>query len=385
MLTKSQFASLVELRHSLHRKPELSGEERQTAKTIAAYLEQFNPEKIIRNLGGHGVAAIFSGEASGPTVLLRCELDGLPIAEKNTLPWTSLIPGKAHLCGHDGHMAILCGVAAFLSVSPLTNGRVILLFQPAEETGAGARAVVNDPEFDAIKPDYAFSLHNYPGLRIGDVALKEGPINCASRGISVNFDGKTSHASEPENGVSPLSAICEFSKRVEGLGVCHDVEGARDANYALITVVHALLGEPAFGVSPGHGEVRATLRTVSDKRMETLIKEVEALVSCIAVRYRLSYTIEYHDVFASSDNNSEATEIISKALQEEGIPVTGLDQPMAWSEDFGVYGNHARSAMFFPGSGTDQPQLHNPDYDFPDELIDTGSRIFCRIIRNILD
>ncbi|MEP0521845.1 MAG: amidohydrolase [Hyphomicrobiales bacterium] len=380
MLNQTELSELVVLRHALHKAPEISGEEAETAKTIAAYLMALSPDGLVTQLGGHGVAAIFEGAAPGPTILIRCELDGLPIREISELRHRSRIDGKGHLCGHDGHMAIVCGLAKPLQAQRPRSGRVVLLFQPAEETGAGAYAVTTDPKFAAMKPDYAFALHNFPGAKLGMALIKQGPINCASRGLRVVFEGKTSHASNPADGISPMGAIStlmpeltEFSKG--------DVN---DADFALVTIVHAALGEAAFGISPGRAEVWATLRTIADDQMDRLVAACEQSAARLAGVHGLKHIVSYDDVFAASDNNPVATAMVLEALELESVSHKILSAPARWSEDFGVFGQHCKSAMFFLGSGENQPQLHNPDFDFPDELIETGVKIFHQIIRRKL-
>lgn len=376
MLNPAELSKLVELRHALHQAPELSGEEVNTAEKIASYLTELSPDKLITQLGGHGVAAIFEGHGSGPTVLIRCELDGLPIQEISDRPYRSQIAGKGHLCGHDGHMAIVCGLAKLLHHQRPASGRVVLLFQPSEETGAGARAVVADPKFASIAPDFAFALHNYPGVKLGTALIKQGPINCASTGMRLVFDGKTSHASNPADGLSPMAAMSAFMADVTALS-SGDVS---DSDFALVTVVHAALGEPAFGISPGHGEIWATLRTSGYDQMSALVSQCEQIAERLAKAHGLTHAISYDDVFAASHNNPVATAMVLEALEHESVSHKILSEPTRWSEDFGVFGQYCKAAMFFLGSGESQPQLHNPDYDFPDVLIETGTKVFDRIV-----
>ncbi len=183
-LTNRDIVDLQSFRHDLHRHPEVSGEEAETARRVVEVLRPLAPAKILTDLGGHGVAAVFNGSASGPTMLFRAELDALPIEEKSEADHRSTVPGKGHLCGHDGHSTILLALATGLSRNPPSSGRVVLLWQPAEEDGSGAAAVLADPRFAEIRPDFAYSLHNMPGLAFGTAALKSGPVNCASRGMS---------------------------------------------------------------------------------------------------------------------------------------------------------------------------------------------------------
>ena len=160
-------SSAAELRHELHRHPEVSGFEAETAARIFRFFEPLQPDEVLRGLGGHGAAFVFSGAEPGPTVLLRCELDGLPIRELSQAAHCSTVDGRSHACGHDGHMAILASVGETLSTARPPKGRVVLLFQPAEENGGGAEAVIRDTRFPKIRPDFVFALHNLPGFPLG--------------------------------------------------------------------------------------------------------------------------------------------------------------------------------------------------------------------------
>lgn len=380
-LSNSDIAELTQWRQNLHRKPELSGAEKETAATVRAALEATNPDEIIDNLGGHGVAALYNGSDAGPTVLLRCELDALPIQEIGTIAHKSEIDGKGHLCGHDGHMAILAGVARWLAKNPPVKGRVVLLFQPAEEDGSGAAKVIADPKFAAISPDYALSLHNSPDVAIGHAVLAAGAMNCASRGMKISLSGRTAHASEPENGLSPALALSALLAGLSGLK--HDVPTC-DPAFTLVTVTHARLGEPAFGVAPGAAELWATLRTQHDTRMDQLVHDAEALVAQTAQSHGLGVDIRYHDVFSHCVNDKEAVQILSQALDNADIPHTTGALPMRASEDFGRFGHGAKAAMFLLGSGPDVANLHNPDFDFPDSLIPIGGRVFIHALMAML-
>ena len=198
--------------------------------------------------------------------MFRSELDALPIHELSAVPHASVVPGKSHMCGHDGHTAILAALGRQLGRRRPARGRIVLMFQPAEETGNGAAGVVGDPRFGEIAPDFAFSLHNMPGLPFGEVRLKPGVVNCASRGMRIVLEGKTAHSSMPETGVSPMMAVSRLLPALTGLG------GGTfaDDDFGMVTVTHVLMGEPVFGIAPGHAEVRATLRTRRDELMASL-------------------------------------------------------------------------------------------------------------------
>ncbi len=379
-MTPQRLEQLTRLRQALHQIPEVSGAEEKTAAMVAGYLRDFAPDKLLTGLGGHGVAAVYNGLVAGPTVLIRCELDGLPIAELSEQPYRSRHEGRGHLCGHDGHMAMVAGLAAELAARRPARGRAVLLFQPAEETGKGAAAVLADPAFAQIVPDYAFALHNLPGLAVGKVGLCSGAANCASRGMRIRLTGRTSHAAAPRDGISPAAAMAQLMTGLPDLGQGGDL----DADYALVTLTHARLGEATFGIAPGVGEVWVTLRTVTDARMEQLVADATALARRACADHGLMLDIEFDDVFEACTNHPAAVQILQDACAEVGHPAQLSDVPQRWSEDFGQFARHAKSAMFWLGSGVNQPQLHNPDYDFPDAAIPVGTGIFLQTLRTLL-
>jgi amidohydrolase len=390
MLTDLDIAELKTFRRQLHRFPEVSGAEAATAAWVVAALAGCGvpPGRIVTGLGGHGVAAVFDGSAlfdeaaAGPTVLFRCELDALPIEELSDAAHRSSIPGVAHLCGHDGHMAILMGLARVLSRHPPATGRVVLMFQPAEEDGSGAAAVVADARFDDLHPDWAFALHNFPGIARGKCWLAAGPLSCASVGMRVILEGKTSHAAQPERGVSPGLAVAALIADLGALGR----GGELGAAFRLVTITHARLGQPAFGTSPAHGEVWATLRTMLDAPMAALKAEAVALVEAQAAAYGLRLRVEWHDNFAACANDPAAVQHMVRALDGLGMAHSPGGLPMRPSEDFGAFGRvpGCKAAMVMLGAGVDQAALHNPDYDFPDDLIPVGVRLFEQVARDIL-
>ncbi|MBT8077769.1 MAG: amidohydrolase [Gammaproteobacteria bacterium] len=368
----------IELRHELHRHPELSGQESGTAARIATFFAALRPDMVVTGLGGTGLAFGFGSDADGPTLLLRCELDALPIQETNQMAYRSATAGASHKCGHDGHMAILAQVGVELAKHRPTNGRVVLLYQPAEESGAGAAAVIADRDFERLRPDYVFGLHNLPGFPLGEVVLRAGTFACASRGMIVRLKGKTAHAAQPETGVSPASAMCrlvdEFNNLAERTGIGNEL--------VLATVVGAHLGDNSFGIAPDTAAVYATLRSESDTTMQKVVSHCESLVAEVAAAQRLSAEVKYEEIFSATINAATAVDAIERSCHD--LPHTRVEQPFRWSEDFGRFTRIAEGAFFGLGAGTGRPQLHNDDYDFPDELIETGSRVFLRIVDNYL-
>ncbi|MEM9524405.1 MAG: M20/M25/M40 family metallo-hydrolase, partial [Pseudomonadota bacterium] len=321
-----------------------------------------------------------NGAAAGPTVMIRCELDALPIHERSDRAHRSRVPGKAHLCGHDGHMSMVVGLALILRDRRPSRGRVVLMFQPAEETGVGAAAVISSPGFAEIAPDYAFALHNVPRLPLGAVGICSEVANCASRGMRVVLIGKSSHAAAPEDGMSPAPAMAALMEKFASLGA----GGMLDRHFTLSTLTHARLGKPSFGIAPGEGELLVTLRSMTDEAMATMVATAERHIVMMSGNLDISTT--WHDIFYAVENGPEAVAVANRAVAKAGLRPLAVNRPMRWSEDFGRFAQAgAQSAMIFIGSGEDQPQLHNPDFDFPDALIPFGTHLFLQIIDQLLE
>ncbi|MGE4545949.1 MAG: amidohydrolase [Pedobacter sp.] len=370
--------AVVRLRHELHRHPELSGHEAQTAQRIVEFFAVLQPDNIIERLGGNGVAIVFSGKDAGPTVLLRCELDAVPIEETIETKYRSLTPGVSHKCGHDGHMAILAAVGTKLAAKRPRRGKVVLLYQPAEENGEGAAAVLQDPKFAEIKPHYAFALHNLPGFPLGQVIIRAGTFTGASRGMAVRLSGIAAHAAQPETGQSPTNAMCQVIQRLSNLPT-----GTVPVNEtAFVTVVGAALGEKAFGIAPDKAEVWATLRSETDDTMSRIVGDAEQLVHESASASDLEVDIEYEDIFLTTINSQIAVELVRSAVGPNSLKVP--DTPFRWSEDFGQFTAVSEGALFGIGAGTDVPELHKPDYDFPDSLIPLAAQLLGRIVDTCL-
>lgn len=373
------FEALTRWRHKLHAMPELSGEEEKTAAEVVAILSATKPDGIITGLGGTGVAVIYNGHEPGPALGLRAELDALPIEEIGTPPHRSRIPGKGHMCGHDGHMTILAAIGQTLGAKRPKRGRAILLFQPSEENGAGAARMIADPRFAAAKPDITLSLHNMPGVPLGHAWLRTGTVNCASQGLKIIFTGRTAHASLPHTGLSPAPAAAELVPALAALSGGDLGQGT----FTLATITHLKIGEPAFGIAPGHGEVWVTLRSETDSGMAGIRARAEELAEASAVRHGLAVRFEDHDIFHACINHPDAVRILASAMDAEGI-IHHAGEIMRGSEDFGRFAAVSTSAMLFLGSGENHPALHNPDYDFPDTLIEKGAGIFTRALRDVL-
>lgn len=367
---------LTKLRRELHKNPELSGNEKETAKRIKAFLKKLKPDEIVEDIGGHGIAAIFQGKAEGPSVLFRCDLDALPIEEVNTFSYKSKNKGVAHKCGHDGHMTIISGLARAIANDRPHKGRVILLYQPSEENGMGAGYVLGDPKFESITPDYVYALHNLPGFPKSSIIINHSIFASASKGMVIRLYGKTSHAGEPENGNSPAIAMADLVKNLTYLP-----DNKNFNSFTLVTVIHARLGEIAFGTTPGYAEVMATLRAHTNEDMDKLSEMAIELVKEYTKENKLKYETEWTEEFLATENNKQAVDFVEKAGKTNKLNIIERNEPFRWSEDFSRFTKDYPGALFGLGAGEETPQLHNPDYDFPEEIVETGIKVFYEIYR----
>ncbi|MCW5883465.1 MAG: amidohydrolase [Candidatus Kapabacteria bacterium] len=369
---------IVELRRKLHQNPELSNKENETSKIIEEYMLKLSPDLLL-NMSKTGKAYVFDSNKRGYNIMFRAELDALPIQEASNLPHSSSNDGVAHLCGHDGHLAILVGLAERISLNRPKQGKIIFLTQPAEEVEQGAYDVINDPNFLQIEPDFIFALHNVPGFKTNSIIIKEGSFAAASKGMTIKFFGKTSHAAEPENGISPAIAISKII--LEADAIRNNV--ALFSDFTIVTVIHSRVGEISFGTSPGYGELMMTLRAYEDVDMNLLTTMLEDYIDKTANEYNLKYEIEYSEIFPATFNDKKCVEHISEAAKKLNLVIIHKSKPFSWSEDFGYYTQKYNGGFFGLGAGMQHPPLHNPNYDFPDEIIETGINVFFQIYKQI--
>ena len=370
---------IIKLRQEIHKYPEVSNDEYNTSERIINYVKKFNPDEIIK-LGETGVVFAFNGKEKGKTVVFRAELDALPIKEKSGVEYASVNDHIAHSCGHDGHMAILTGLIRKVSENRPARGRVVMLFQAAEEIEQGARDVVENPKFINIKPDYMFALHNVPGFEKHKIVLKNGSFASASKGMTIKLTGKTAHAAEPQNGISPADAISEIIKKL------HELRENKTLfkDFVLLTIIHIQLGEISFGTSPGYAELRITLRAFENEDMELLTANSEKIILEISKAEKLDCKISYSEAFPATVNNDDCVGIVEQSAKHINLDIQNIEKPFKWSEDFGYFTEKYDACYFGLGSGKDQPQLHNPDFDFPDDIIESGINIFYAIYKKTL-
>ncbi len=375
-ITDAHLHKLIAFRKQLHAKPELSGQEYETQKMIREFLSEYPADEVIE-IGKTGLAFIYNSGKPGKTLMLRADIDALPLKEINVIPHKSTYPGRGHLCGHDGHTTMLAGLAHFLLKKDFYTGRVILLFQPSEENGAGALMVLNDPQFKRLKPDKIFGLHNLPTYEKGAIVIRKGSFASASTGMIIRLTGKTSHAAFPESGLSPVLGMTGIIDDLMELNKDKD----QYKEFTLLTIIHSRLGEIAFGTNPGYAEVMATLRSYRNDDMKILKENAVTIVRKTATKHRLANKIEWTEHFAATSNDDqEAVDMVIASAEENHYKLLRLESAFRWSEDFGFYLKDIPGAFFGIGIGEDHADLHNPDYDFEDKIIPAGMNMFLGII-----
>lgn len=361
---------LSDFRGALHRCAEISGAELLTAQHIADFLSRYQPDEIIQGLGGFGLAAVFRGERAGPRVLIRADMDALPAHTVQQHPEIAVLQA-AHRCGHDGHMAIVAGLAPLLAAQRPPSGECVLLFQPAEETGQGAAAVIADAQFEAIKPDFAIALHNIPGYPEGAIVWRYGTFASASVGVEISFQGIASHACEPEKARAPTQAIAGLLVQLEALSDFTDPE-----DYALVTITHAQLGQKCFGSAPEYATLCATLRAANSDTFERLRLQTLALVETAAQFEGLQYAVEWVEAFPETRSDDALVNQLCQSADKLGLQQSRKALPFRWSEDFGHFSKVCPSLYFGLGIGEGAPGLHHPDYYFADSVITHGVDLF---------
>jgi amidohydrolase len=365
------------IRKQLHNKPELSGEEGNTSSQIISYLKKLQPSELITNVGGYGILCVYDSKKPGPCIVFRAELDALPIAEKGNRDYKSINPGVSHACGHDGHMAILLGLAYYLSQkSDDITGKVILLFQPAEETAEGAKKIMQDSRFHDLHPTHIFGLHNIPQYPLGKFLLRKDVFASASKGLIIRFHGISSHAGQPKQGLSPLNRMMDCVTLLQDISQSYNEKN----HDTFITIIQMKLGKEAFGTTPGEGVIMATFRSFEQKRIDEMTKEAIDALQHHMKSFKGSWEHQWVEVFPSIINNSTCYEIVSKAVEDIGGTKIEMKEPFSWSEDFSCYLHRYPGTFFGIGAGENHHVLHNPSYDFPDELIPYGIKIFKGII-----
>ncbi len=344
------------LRHTLHSCPERSGQETRTRAALMEFLSKHTTLELCP-CGAGFYAARREPEGAKPPLALRADYDAL------ALPGG----GAAHLCGHDGHAAALC--AAALSVEGARLDRdVFFLFQPAEETGAGAQGCLE--LFRRERVAQIYGAHNLPGLPLGQVFTRPGTFACASRGVALFFTGRPTHAAYPEHGLSPAPAVGRLLCALPELA-----DPARYGGMTLCTVIGAEMGERAFGAAAAQAQVWLTLRAERDQDLELLFRSLIQLAASLAREYGLEFDRQVQDVFPATVNDPACARRVLELCRGRL-----LESPMRWSEDFGHYLRRCPGAFFGIGAGEDCPPLHTQDYQYPDALLEPTAAAFRALL-----
>ena len=407
-MTPVQLSVITQLRRTLHQHPELSMREKETMKILQTFLRENTSLEI--HIRDGWFYALKKGLASYPStgskaglnrtepIAFRADMDGLPIPESIRLPYESQNEGISHKCGHDGHCAVLCGLALELD-SRETDRDVYLIFQPGEEIGAGARQCAELIREKGITEIYA--MHNLGGYPEGSLVYHRGLTQPASEGLRIRLTGETSHASAPEKGNNPAGAIASIvqyalraadSAENSAHGISepssqtpeHDFmtafkSGAQDSPMRLCTITGIRLGDGDFGISPGEGEVCMTLRAEVEEEMLAMEQSIISFASQVSAGAGLQMTYSSHDYFPETRNHDDCLDRMLDAAQENKVPAISMRELWRASEDFGHYLKICPGAMFYIGNGEDYPPLHTAEYDFNDRIIEAAVNMFMRI------
>jgi amidohydrolase len=377
------------LRKCLHRFPEIAHEERATAARVRDWLlDEAGLAPLATGVGGTGLLYRLEGGGPGRSVLLRSELDGLPLREASGAPHSSEAAGRHHACGHDGHMVMLAGALSLLAAHPEDwSGVVYGLFQPAEETGTGALAVVADETAmaaidEAGGVDRAFAIHNVPRRPLGEVLLRpEGTMCRASTGLRVALRGAQSHAAMPWEGNNPTLHLADLAAVAAELPARH--APAPGDEPPLCTLVHLNVGARDYGVSPGAGDLGVTLRACRTETVDAMAAALEAAAHAAADTHGLRCEVTRVDPFGATVNDAASSAIVLEAAARvRGVPsVELMDGPFSWSEDFAALSDRFGGALVGLGGGEHRYPLHHEKYDWPDELTPIGIELWLEIAR----
>lgn len=363
---------LTAIRHYLHKNPEVSQNEHKTQEYLIQLLYNLNTDKI-QKTAYTGILVSFNGKKSGKNILLRADIDALPIQETIHTDYKSNLEGVSHKCGHDGHATIMYGVAKYYSNQRPENGNVYLLFQPAEENGWGARNVVADNILKNLSIDMVFALHNLPGFPMHSVICKTGSFTSSVVSLAVYFTGYTAHAAEPWNGRNPAGAISKYM--LEALSLNNEDKPA----YTTVTPVHINMGEKAYGISAGEGSVHLTVRADNNERLDKTMETLRTIAKKYGDEDELDVSFEVIEPFESNQNHPDAVHIIKEAAKQSEFTYNEIEEGFRFGEDFGIFTNLYPGAMFGIGSGEKCYPLHHPAYDYPDEITTTGITMFTTI------
>jgi hippurate hydrolase len=375
-------ADLVAWRHDIHAHPELAYEEVRTADLVAGLLEGWGLE-VDRGLAKTGVVATLTGGA-GPAVALRADMDALPIKETNTFDYRSRHAGKMHACGHDGHTAMLLGAARYLAQrADEVPGTVHFVFQPAEEAAGGARVMVEEGLFERFPAEAVFGMHNWPGLEVGRFAMRPGPMMASLDCFDVTIEGRGTHGALPHHGIDPITTAAAVIQALQTI-VSRNVDPLR-AVVVSVTKIHA--GD-AYNVVPPRVELGGGIRSFEPETREFVRARVVEVVEDVARALGATGRVEF-----GFGNPAVLNEVASTALAARVAgEIVGADrveanaEPVLGSEDFAFMLEHKPGCYVFIGNGAGEGScmIHNPGYDFNDEILSLGASYWVRLAQTFL-
>ena len=372
---EADLGHLTALRRDLHAHPEIGFEEHRTAARIRAELEACGIP-VFTGIGGTGLVGLIEGEGgAGRSIGLRADMDALPIEEDSDLPWRSTVPGRFHGCGHDGHVTMLVGAALHLAAHRDYPGRVVLIFQPAEEGLGGARAMLKDGLFTRFPCDEIYALHNDPTRAFGDVGLRSGPVSASADFFDIDIKGNGGHAAFPHRTTDAGLVAITVAQAL------HTVVGREvDPNDAAVVSVTAMNAGTTYNVIPGEARLSGTIRTFSPQLRKRIAERIEALAAGIARGYGAETRVSIRDVFSTLVNHGEQTAALAQAARAVvGAEKVDEDAPkVTTSEDFADMLMVVPGAYCFLGQGFGA-SLHNPRYAFNDAIIRVGISLFVRV------
>jgi amidohydrolase len=374
-------AEITAWRRDIHAHPELLYDVHRTAASVAEKLKSFGCDEVVTGLGRTGVVGVIRGrKAGGKVVGLRADMDALPIAEATNLPYRSTVPEKMHACGHDGHTAMLLGAAKYLADTRNFAGTAIMIFQPAEEGGAGARAMMRDGLLARFGIQEVFGMHNFPGMPVGEFAIRPGPMMASTDSITIDLEGKGSHAAWPHAGVDTVLVGAQIVNQLQSI-VSRNV----DPLQAAVISICAFHAGDAYNVIPQHAQLRGTARALSPKVRNLLRKRVAEVVEGTAHLYGATAKLNYEEGYPVLVNEERQTAFAAAVAGEiAGEDKVRRECPATMgAEDFAYMLQERPGAFIFLGNG-DTAGLHHPAYDFNDEAIPVGTSYWVRLAETAL-
>ena len=380
----TQAASIAAIRRDIHAHPELCFQEVRTADLVAAKLTEWGIP-IHRGLGTTGVVGIVKNGTSKRAIGLRADMDALPMQEFNTFSHASQNKGKMHACGHDGHTAMLLAAAQHFAKQRLFDGTVYLIFQPAEEGGGGAREMIKEGLFEQFPMDAVFGMHNWPGTEVGKFAVSPGPVMASSNEFKVVIRGKGAHAALPHNGLDPVPVACQMVQAFQTIITRN--KKPIDAGVISVTMIHA--GE-ATNVIPNSCELRGTVRTFSVEVLDMIEARMRQIAEHTCAAFGLSCEFEFFRNYPPTVNSAKEAEFARAVMASIVGPDNVLQQePTMGAEDFSFMLQVKPGCYNFIANGDGSHRdidhgggpcmLHNPSYDFNDDLIPLGATYWVRL------